>query len=128
MSIQQKPGVAIILASALLVACGPEEQAPQTGRTASVEPAASAPAFDPEAAEALMNQPLDGGSVAAFESGLAKLKATVKPEDYQKVKTSLEWKQFYDLSIGGDKAKLYASFDGATPREIIEQAGQRSGQ
>jgi hypothetical protein len=89
-------------------------------------PESAAPQFDAAAAEAAMNRPLDGSSVEAFEEGLRQVASAVRPEDYNKVQAAISWMMFYDLSAAGDKAKLYASLDGATPWEVIARSGRKN--
>jgi hypothetical protein len=81
--------------------------------------------FDPVLAGQIMERPLDGSSVAAFEAGLAQVQAAVSPADYHRLQTALQWLEFYDISSRGDRGRLYRALDGMTPREIIYQAKWR---
>ena len=112
-----------------LSGCGPEDEDLQD-EIAIAEEAVPAvrQIYDPEAAEAAMNQPMDGSSVEAFERDLEQLKSKLTAREFTSVESAIRWMLFYDLSANRDKAKLYASLNGKTPAEIIERAKRSRGQ
>lgn len=115
-------GLVIAAAALLLAGCGPEDKGLQEVETYVDEPAVLVtPEFNSAAAEAAMRDPLDGSSVAAFESALQELQGVVSTEEFASLQSALQWLQFYDVSVGGDKQKLYTSLDGKSPLEIIER-------
>jgi hypothetical protein len=114
-------GLVIGAAALLLAACGPEDKGLQDVETYVEEPAVLVtPEFDSAAAEDAMRDPLDGSSVATFENALEELQGIVSAGDFASLQSALQWLQFYDVSVGGDKQKLYTSLDGKSPIEIIE--------
>lgn len=104
-----------------------------TARDATVPASPEAPTeqppasteFDPALAEQVMNRPLDGSSVDAFEAGLAQVRAAVSLADYRRLQIALQWLEFYDIPSRGEAGRLYRSLDGMTPREIISRAQWR---
>lgn len=83
---------------------------------------AEAAAAQTEEAKPLMEQPLDGSSVEAFEAGMEALRAEDEA-GYKRLKSAIEYKLVYDLAAKRNKATLYKSLDGQTPRQIIGDTG-----
>jgi hypothetical protein len=73
----------------------------------------------------VMDQPLDGSSVEAFEAGLEKIREHAGEGRYQEVKAAVDYLLFYDLAARQDRATLYSRLDGLNPRQVIEQARSR---
>jgi hypothetical protein len=67
----------------------------------------------------IMDTPLDGSSIKAFEAGLEEVRLNASLADYEKLKRSLEYLLVFDLSAKRDIATLYANLDGKTPVEIL---------
>ena len=115
------PTTAVIRISAaaltilFLVACAAQspqpEPAPQAEKTYSVEP------WDGDG----MDIPLDGSSLEAFETSLARVKAHTSAENYTTLINAIEYHLLYDLSAERDRAKLAANLDGMTPREVVDK-------
>ena len=68
-----------------------------------------------------MDIPLDGSSLEAFETSLARVKAHTSAENYTTLVNAIEYHLVYDLSAERDRAKLAANLDGMTPREVIDK-------
>ena len=115
------PTTAVIRISAaaltvlFLVACAAQspqpEPAPEAVKTYSFEP------WDGDG----MDIPLDGSSLEAFETSLARVKAHTSAENYTTLVNAIEYHLVYDLSAERDRAKLAANLDGMTPREVIDK-------
>jgi hypothetical protein len=86
------------------------------------DPEAAAESAPAEEVKSLMETPMDGSSVEAFEAGMEALRAEDEA-GYKRLKSALEYKLVYDLAAKRDKGKLYQSLDGKTPREIIGDSG-----
>ena len=103
------------LAALLLAACAAQspqsDPASQTEKTYSFEP------WDGDG----MDIPLDGSSLEAFETSLARVKAHTSAENYITLINAIEYHLVYDLSAERDRAKLAANLDGMTPREVIDK-------
>ena len=74
-------------------------------------------------ASAIMEQPMDGSSVEAFEQAMEQVKQEATKEEYTGLKGAINYLMTYDLAIKRDKQKLYRKLDGKTPTEIIGMAG-----
>lgn len=103
------------LAALVLAACaaqGPQpDSAPQAEKTYSFEP------WDGDG----MDIPLDGSSLEAFETSLARVKAHTSAENYTTLINAIEYHLMYDLSAKRDRGKLAANLDGMTPQEVIDK-------
>ncbi|NIP16774.1 MAG: hypothetical protein GWM87_00380 [Xanthomonadales bacterium] len=133
-----KPNVILLLAALLVshLAAATEEQTERTASEGEPGTTIAAPAETAEAgvserlrhkerATGILDVPLDGSSVEAFESGLEKVRSEASPEDYNRLSQALKWHQFYNLAAKSDKEKLYRLLDGKTPRQIMDTAGNR---
>lgn len=67
----------------------------------------------------VMDMPLEGHEVAAFEAGLEQVKASATEQEYRDLEHALGYLLYYDLSAKKDKSRLYQNLDGKTPNEII---------
>lgn len=85
----------------------------------SPSPATASPA----AGSAIMNEALDGSSVAAFKQGLDQVKAGATASEYQSLRNAIGFMLNYDLSVSRSQEKLYAKLDGLTPNEIVAKRG-----
>jgi len=104
----------------LLAAC-----AAQTTQPATQEEAEVVPSWEPWEGDG-MEIPMDGSSLEAFETSLARVKAHTSAEDYTTLVNAIDYLQFYDLNARQDRARLASILDGLTPREIIDRVeGQR---
>lgn len=104
----------------LLAAC-----AAQTTQPAAQEKAEVAPSWEPWEGDG-MDIPLDGSSLEAFETSLARVKAHSSAEDYTTLVNAIDYLLFYDLNAGRDRARLASILDGLTPNEVIDKVeGQR---
>jgi len=83
-----------------------------------------APQFEPWDGDG-MEIPLDGSSLEAFETSMARVKAYTTPAQYITLENSVEYLLVYDLAVRRDKAKLAAKLDGKTPYEVIEMVQWR---
>ncbi|MDT8320982.1 MAG: hypothetical protein RQ826_10705 [Xanthomonadales bacterium] len=113
----------LILSLALLAACA----AKPAGETAAET---SAPAVETVEDDFTwegdgMDIPLDGSSVEAFETSLARVKKYVSADEYVSLQGAIEYLLVYDLSARGDLEKLAAKLDGLTPREVMKKVGWR---
>lgn len=104
----------------LLAACA--AQTTQPAEQGAAKPAHSWEPWDGDG----MEIPLDGSSLEAFETSLARVKAHTSPEDYTTLVNAIDYLLFYDLSAGRDRTRLASILDGLTPNAIIEKVeGQR---
>lgn len=104
-----------VFCALLLAACAapPTQPAPE-------EPEVKSYSFEPWEGDG-MEIPLDGSSLEAFETSLARVKAHTNPEQYTTLVNAIEYLLFYDLSAGRDRAKLASNLDGLTPYEVIDK-------
>ena len=72
-----------------------------------------------------MEIPLDGSSLEAFETSLARVEAHTSPENYTTLVNSIEYLLVYDLAAKRDRAKLASHLDGLTPYQVLERVGWR---
>lgn len=72
-----------------------------------------------------MEIPLDGSSLDAFETSLARVQAHTSPENYTTLENAIKYLMLYDLSVKRDKAMLAQKLDGKTPYEVLEQVQWR---
>lgn len=116
-----RTGLALLTALTLLLAActstGPAKQAAE-GETAKVYE------FEPWEGDG-MEIPLDGSSLDAFETSLARVEAHTSPENYTTLKNAIEYLLVYDLSVKRDKARLAQKLDGQTPYQVIQLVGWR---
>lgn len=115
-----------VMAAVLLSAC------------ASSQPADSGPA-DPKQVPAVkqgpdqdvieayggdgMKIPLDGSSLAAFETSLEKVKRNTSPDKYETLTNAIDYLLVYDLAAQRDREKLAARLDGNSGYEIVDKVG-----
>ncbi|MEJ2534366.1 MAG: hypothetical protein P8008_02570 [Gammaproteobacteria bacterium] len=102
--------VALFAVFMLLCACEPQAAQQDTTVTEQAD---------------LMDQPLDGSSVEAFEAGLDRIREANGDGDYKQVKSAVDYLLVYDLAARRDRATLYSRLDGMTAREVVEQAQAR---
>lgn len=86
--------------------------------------AASAEAEEPSASE-VMSQPLDGSSQAAFDAGVARVKAEATAEEVGLFQRALGMIRAYDLGIRSNPSLLPQRLNGKTPQEVIDLAKER---
>lgn len=67
----------------------------------------------------IMNQPVDFSTAEAMEASLRKIAEQESDKARKTVENAMQYVLVYDLSVGGDKQKLYKKLDGITPKEII---------
>lgn len=94
-----------------------------------------APAADPALAEKTydfepwdgdgMEIPLDGSSLEAFETSMARVEAHTSPENFTTLQNAIDYLLLYDLSARRDKAKLAHNLDGKTPYQVIDMVQWR---
>jgi hypothetical protein len=72
-----------------------------------------------------MEIPLDGSSLEAFETSMARVQAHTSPENYITLENAIEYLLVYDLSARKDKAKLVHNLDGKTPYQVIDMVQWR---
>ena len=111
---------AVAVLALLLAACAAQTTQPEVQEEAEV-----VRSFEPWDGDG-MEIPLDGSSLEAFETSLARVEAHTSPEDYTTLVNAIDYLLFYDLNARQDRAKLASILDGLTPREVIERVeGQR---
>ena len=108
-----------LLLAALLAAC-----AATTGSQSAEEAPPPPPQFEPWDGDG-MEIPLDGSSLEAFESSVARVKAYSSEKDYITFDNAIEYLMLYDLSVRKDKARLAKKLDGMTPYEVLEMVQWR---
>jgi len=96
---------------------------------------ASAPDSDPAPADKTydfepwdgdgMEIPLDGSSLEAFETSMARVEAHTSPENYTTLKNAIDYLLLYDLSARKDKEKLAHNLDGKTAYQVIDMVRWR---
>jgi hypothetical protein len=94
---------------------------PQTASTVESNP----PEHEPPGTPNVLDAPLDGSSVQAFESGLAKVRSDAGEAAYKRVKAATDYLLYYRLEARKDPATLYKMLDGMSPREIVDMAARR---
>jgi hypothetical protein len=112
--------IALIVALSLgIAACSatPTQQEPEEEVVKTYE-------FEPWEGEG-MEIPLDGSSLEAFETSLARVQAHTSPENYTTLVNSIEYLLVYDLAAKRDRAKLASHLDGLTPYQVLERVGWR---
>lgn len=72
-----------------------------------------------------MDIPLDGSSLEAFNSSLARVKAHTDPSSYTTLVNAIEYLMVYDLAASRDRTKLAANLDGLTGRQVIDKVNWR---
>lgn len=92
-------------------------------------PSASPPKEEPEPAKVYefepwegdgMEIPLDGSSLDAFETSMARVQAHTSPENYTTLENAIKYLLVYDLGVKRDKAKLAQKLNGKTPYQVLE--------
>jgi hypothetical protein len=63
--------------------------------------------------------PLDGSSLEAFNSSLARVKAHTSPANYTTLVNAIDYLLVYDLAANRDRTKLAANLDGLSGRQVI---------
>ena len=71
---------------------------------------------------AVLDEPMDGSSVEAFEKDLERVRVEAGEKAYYKLNAALDYLLFYRIELRKDRAKLYEQLDGKSPREIIQAA------
>ena len=61
-----------------------------------------------------MKIPLDGSSLAAFETSLEKVKRNTSPDKYETLTNAIEYLLVYDLAAQRDREKLAARLETPT--------------
>jgi hypothetical protein len=72
-----------------------------------------------------MDIPLDGSSLEAFETSLARVQAHTTASNYTTLVNAIEYLLVYDLEIKRDRARLAAKLDGQTPYDVLQKVGWR---
>ncbi len=67
---------------------------------------------------------VDGSSTAAFEQSLELIAEDTTAEQYRQLDAAIRYLRAYSSSAWGDLENLYATLDGKTGEEIIEEATQ----
>ena len=94
------------------------------GQPGAEEEAARTYEFEPWDGDG-MEIPLDGSSLEAFETSLARVKAHTSRASYTTLENAIEYLLVYDLAANRDRAMLAARLDGLTPYQVINQVGWR---
>lgn len=115
----------LILSLALLGACAPKPASETVAETSA--PAAETVADDFTWEGDGMDIPLDGSSVEAFETSLARVRKYATDDEYVSLEGAIEYLLVYDLNARGDLKKLAAKLDGLTPREVLKKVHWRRG-
>jgi hypothetical protein len=68
-----------------------------------------------------MDIPLDGSSLEAFNTSMARVKAHTDPSSYRTLVNAIEYLLFYDLGAKHDRTLLAARLDGLTGHEVIDR-------
>lgn len=115
-----KPKLAVLLFcfGGPLAACQNDEQA-------SADPESQAGQGQTEQAPAtsgILDQPMDGSSVEAFEADMEAVRSQSGQKAYERLSSAIDYLLAYDLGAQRDRAKLYQRLDGKTPKEIVAQA------
>jgi hypothetical protein len=103
------------LAALVLTACAAQSPQPE-----STQPAEKTYSFEPWEGDG-MEIPLDGSSLEAFETSLARVKAHTSAQNYTTLINAIEYHLMYDLSAKRNRTKLAANLDGMTPQEVIDK-------
>jgi hypothetical protein len=70
-----------------------------------------------------MEIPLDGSSLEAFETSLARVKAHTSEANYTTLVNAIDYLEVYDLAAKRDRSKVAANLDGLTPNQVLERVG-----
>jgi hypothetical protein len=108
------------LLSLVLAACAATPGQPET----TEEEAVKTYEFEPWDGDG-MEIPLDGSSLEAFETSLARVQAHTTESNYTTLVNAIEYLLVYDLEIKRDRARLAAKLDGQTPYDVLKRVGWR---
>lgn len=76
----------------------------------------------PQGDLAIMDQAMDGSSIAAFEADMDAVREQAGQRAYDQLNGAIGYMLTYDLALNRDKAKLYRRLDGKTPNQVIAQS------
>ncbi|RPH95548.1 MAG: hypothetical protein EHM68_12540 [Lysobacterales bacterium] len=113
----------LILAALVSLALGACAATPGQQETIEEEPVKTYE-FEPWDGDG-MDIPLDGSSLEAFETSLARVQAHTTPSNYTTLVNAIEYLLVYDLEIKRDRARLAAKLDGQTPYDVLQRVGWR---
>jgi hypothetical protein len=111
--------VLLVALSLGIAACGttPPQQEPEEEVVKTYE-------FEPWEGDG-MEIPLDGSSLEAFDTSLARVKAHTSAKNYTTLVNAIEYLLVYDLAAKRDRAKLASHLDGLTSYQVLERVGWR---
>lgn len=112
---------AVAALAMLLAACAAQTTQPAAQGDEEAEVARTWEPWDGDG----MEIPLDGSSLEAFETSLARVEAHTTPDNYTTLVNAIEYLLFYDLSAQRDRARLASNLDGLTPNEVIAKVNWR---
>jgi len=72
-----------------------------------------------------MEIPLDGTSLEAFDTSMARVKRHTDAAHYTTLENAIEYLLVYDLEVKRSKEKLVTKLNGLTGNEVIERVGWR---
>ena len=111
-------------AAALAMALAGCAAGPATAPAADPEPLQKTYDFEPWDGDG-MEIPLDGSSLEAFETSMARVEAHTSPANFTTLQNAIEYLLLYDLSARKDKEKLAHNLDGKTPYQVIDMVQWR---
>ena len=118
------PVFALLMASMLLTACASSPPQKSTDAVAKPQPAEAEVVIEPWDGDG-MEIPLDGSSMEAWNTSLARVKAHTTPANYTTLTKSIEYLLVYDLAAQRDMNKLIARLDGLTGYEVVQRISWR---
>lgn len=102
-----------------------ENKTDRPARPQRSEPKAAAPktlaAFQ---SAAIMSKPVDFSSPENITNSMQAIQTEAGDEASARVDSAINYMVVYDLSVGGDKQKLYEKLNGKTPNEILDMTGR----
>lgn len=72
-----------------------------------------------------MEIPLDGSSLEAFETSLARVQAHTSEANYTTLVNAIDYLLVYDLAAQRDRTRLASHLDGLTPYQVLDRVGWR---
>lgn len=102
----------------LLNACAKESD----NAVSNIDPAIEKEAAVAETAEpesSIMDQPVNFSTPEDVEKSIQNVREQEGDSAAKTLEGAMKYVLYYDLSLGGDKEKLYSKLDGKTPNQII---------
>ena len=102
-----------------------ENRTDRPARPQRSEPKAATPkALTGFQSAAIMSKPVDFSSPENITNSMQAIQTEAGDEASARVDGAIDYMLVYDLSVGGNKQKLYEKLNGKTPNEILNMTGR----